>query len=144
MIKKKKQQNLKNQINKQKGRVKSAFLILYLGGYMYDITIEINGEKFTKKNATIRDYKNLMRCSTEHKEENFLTSPKAFEDALEVVQHWFGDKFTIEDLEENCSLADVYEIYKKIESNISEVFLGVPLQEAIKKLRLFQHQKENK
>lgn len=103
---------------------------------MFDISIKINGKKLSKKDATLKDYLNLLDYNEEHKGQNFITSKDSFLGAVELIQNWFGaENVTKEELATQLKLQELFNIYKKIESNIAEVFFGKPLKEAMTELK---------
>lgn len=98
---------------------------------MYDIKIKIDGETYRKKDPTIRDYVGLMDYNKEFEGVNFMQDKDAFLGALKLIAEWFeiGD-----DLVQKLSLQEAFDTYKHIQSNVYEVFIGVPLEEAMKQM----------
>lgn len=104
---------------------------------MYDIKIKVDGETYRKKDPTIRDYQKLMDFNKEFDGINFFQSKEAFMAALKLVAEFFevGD-----DVIEKLSLQEAFDAYKKMQSNIYEVFIGVPLEEAMRQMAAAQKQ----
>lgn len=107
---------------------------------MFNISVELNGKKYAKKDATLRDYTALMDYNEKYSGENFLSCKDAFLGAVGIVASWFG--CGTDELENEKSLKEIYDLYKQIESNVSEVFLGMPLKTAVQKLTTTRFQKE--
>lgn len=109
---------------------------------MFDISIKIDGKKISKKDAEIKDYLNLMEYNERNKNKNFLSSKNTFLEALDLIVNWFGaDKVTKDDLASQLTLQEVFDTYKKIESNVAEVFFGKPLKAAIEDMEKVIRQK---
>jgi len=100
---------------------------------MYDLSVEIDGVIIRKKDATIKDYTNLLEYTEQYKGENFLANKDAFLGAVNLVSEWFG--VGADKIEERYSLKEVLNLYKKIESNITEVFTGMPLKTTINRFK---------
>lgn len=110
---------------------------------MFNVTIKIDKKKHSKSDATLQDYLNMAEYNEKHKGESFLTSKDTVVDAVELIASWFGD-VTAGEIETNLNLKEIMEIYRQIESNITEVFTGVPLKQALQELRLAQRQIQSK
>lgn len=100
---------------------------------MKEITINMGGKKYTKTNPTLKDYRNLMEYNERNEGKTFLKNPELIDEAIDIIADWYGD-VSRKELEEEGDLKTIYDTYKGIESNIAEVFTGVPLEVAIKKL----------
>lgn len=109
---------------------------------MFDISIKIDDRKISKRDAEIKDYLNLMEYSERNKDKNFLTSKNTFLEVLDLIVNWFGaDKVTKDEIASQLTLQEVFNVYKKIESNIAEVFFGKPLKAAIEDMKEIARQK---
>lgn len=102
---------------------------------MYEIRIKVDGKTYRKKDPSIRDYQKLMDYNKEFEGVNFFQNKDAFMAALKLVADWFdvGD-----DVVEKLSLQEAFDAYKKMQSNIYEVFIGVPLEEAMRQMAAAQ------
>lgn len=111
---------------------------------MFDISIKINGNTISKRDATVKDYINLLDYNEKNKDKTFLTSKNTFFDCVELIISWFGeDKVTKDELASQLTLKEIFDTYKKIENNVAEVFFGKPLKTAIEDMRKILKQ-ENK
>ena len=100
---------------------------------MFDTTIEINGKKHTKTKPTLNDYRRLLEYNKRNEGKSFLSDSTPIEEALELIAEWFGD-VSISDIEATLDLQEIFDLYRQIESNVTEVFTGVPLKQALKTL----------
>lgn len=99
---------------------------------MKEIKIKIDGKVYRKTDPEIRDYMALMDYNKEFEGQNMMQSKEAFLGALRLIAEWFGvgDETLVKEL----SLKEAFETYKEIQSNIYEVFIGVPLDEAMRQI----------
>lgn len=98
---------------------------------MYNIKIKIGGKKREKTMPTIADYRNIMEYNNKNKGKNFLENPELMDEAINLIASFFADA-SKDEIENEMNLKEIFETYKKIESNVAEVFTGVPLREALK------------
>ena len=106
---------------------------------MYDISIKIDKKKHIKTDATLQDYINMTEYNEKYKGQSFLNSKDTVLDAVKLIADWFGD-VTVEEIQTNLTLKEIIDIYRQIESNITEVFTGVPLKKALRELRQAQRE----
>ena len=104
---------------------------------MFDIKIKIGDKELEKSRPKLNDYRLLLEYNERNKGKTFLSDPQPVEEAMDLICSWFGGISKTE-LEESLDLQEIFETYRKIESNVTEVFTGVPLQKALKTLQKLQ------
>lgn len=103
---------------------------------MIDVKLTVGGKEYTKTKPKLNDYRMMLEYNKSHSGQSFLSDLEPLDGAIEIICAWFGGAFSRTDLEnEDFDLDVLFDAYKAIESNISEVFTGVPLRTALERLR---------
>lgn len=102
---------------------------------MFDVKIKVAGKTYTKTKPRMSDYIRQLEFNAAQGGKNFLSDPAVMYGVIDIICAWYGDKFCRQDiLDADYELDVIYETYRKIESNITEVFTGVPMREALARL----------
>ena len=109
---------------------------------MIDIKVKINGKEYKKVTPLVKDYITLLDYNEKFYGKSFINTKEAVIEAVELIASWFGGEMTAQDIEDNCDLVEIMDLFKDIESNIFEVFIGVPLKTAKEKIQKAQIKKK--
>lgn len=108
---------------------------------MFDIQVSIDGEKHKKNVPKLRDYIALIDYNEQYYGKSFVNTKEAVLDAVGMIEAWFEGAVTAQDIEDNFDLAEIMDLFRKIESNVFEVFTGVPLKAAMTEQQQAQKKK---
>ena len=109
---------------------------------MINISITVNGKEFTKNVPKLKDYISLVDYNDKYHGKSFINTKEAVIDAIALIEAWFNGDVTTQDIEDNFDLSEIMEIFRNIESNVFEVFTGVPLKTAMNKNQKARLKKE--
>lgn len=98
---------------------------------MFDIKVEINGEVYKKITPKLKDYISLVDYNEKFYGKSFINTKDAVLEAVQIIESWFNGDITAQEIEDNCDLEQIMELFRQIESNVFEVFTGVPLKQAM-------------
>lgn len=111
---------------------------------MIDVKLVINGKEYTKNVPKLKDYIALTDYNDKYYGKSFINTKDAVIDAVALIEAWFDGEITAQEIEDNCDLAEIMDTFKSIESNVFEVFTGVPLKQAMEKNQQAQKKKKAK
>lgn len=98
---------------------------------MIDIKVTINGTEYKKNVPKLKDYIRLIDYNEKYYGKSFINTKEAVIDAVALIESWFDGEVTAQDIEDNYDLAEIMSLFRTIESNVFEVFTGVPLKTAM-------------
>ena len=105
---------------------------------MFDIQITIDGKKHKKNKPRLKDYVAMVDYNEKYYGKSFINTKDAVLEAVELIESWFNNEITANEIEDNCDLDEIMSVFRQIESNVFEVFIGVPLKTAIQEVRKAQ------
>lgn len=109
---------------------------------MINISVKINGKTYKKNVPKLKDYIALVDYNEKYHGKSFINTKEAVVEAVTMIEGWFNGEVTAQEIEDNCDLDEIMSLFRKIESNVFEVFTGVPLKTAMDDVRKALTKKE--
>ncbi len=95
---------------------------------MREITITIDGKKYSKARPTVADWLRYMEFLEQNSEKVLATDCTAGRAAIAFALEYAGCPASVEDTASRLDLAALMEAYRAAEENILEVFCAAPIQ----------------